>query len=274
MRSIGLHLRLISTFSNLVARSCELGMSAMQCFLVDKAGQPISLDAQQINECATKLRNFSHSFMHASYWTNLSGVSQTGRHILMKEMDLAKRLGFTHVVVHPGSAKGVRKRSEGVDLLVKSLNKILKEEQEITIVLENVAHGRMTVGGDLQDFKTVLQKIDKPEAIKFCIDTAHAHSYGYDMSKNETQDKFIKLLDDTIGLSNIALIHLNDTHEKVGSLIDRHAAPGEGTIGIDALKRFAQHCLLKHIPMILELPVLHEEHELVIYNQVRAWHDE
>src|SRR5437667_347320 len=82
--------------------------------------------------------------------------------------------------------------------------------QDITIVLENTCHGKLAVGSDILDFKVLLEKINKPERIGFCIDTAHAYSFGYDIADDQMQDDFIRLLESTIGIERIKLIHLND----------------------------------------------------------------
>ncbi|HML19249.1 MAG TPA: TIM barrel protein, partial [Candidatus Dependentiae bacterium] len=72
---------------------------------------------------------------------------------------------------------------EGIDELARSLNYVMKYEREITIVLENTTHGNLSVGSDITDFKLLRAKLDYPERISFCIDTAHAYSYGYDLKE-------------------------------------------------------------------------------------------
>ena len=162
-------------------------------------------------------------------------------------------------------------RLEGIDALAIALNHLFKQERDIILVLENSCHGNLAVGSDIIDFKLLLEKIDKPERINFCIDTAHAYSFGYNIADSAEQEKFIQLLDTTIGIDRIKLIHLNDTLEQLGSRIDRHAIIGEGVIGKDALYHFAMHPQLCHIPLLLELPELTIEEELVVLNKVREW---
>jgi len=85
------------------------------------------------------------------------------------------------------------------------------------------------------------------------------------------QHDFIALLDTTIGIDRIQLIHLNDTTEKLGSFIDRHSAIGQGMIGEGALARFAMHPQLQHIPLLIESPELSVEDELVVLEKIRNW---
>jgi deoxyribonuclease-4 len=193
--------------------------------------------------------------------------------VLQRELELAKRLEFTHMILHSGSTKGVKFREEGITIIANVLNRVLKRENDITIVLENTAHGGMAVGSDLHDFSRLLAKLDQPDKVKFCIDTAHAYAYGYDLATQKGQADFINVLEKTIGVSRIALIHLNDTGEKLGSRIDRHSILGEGLLGDDALKSFIFHPKLQDIPVLMELPVVSEEIELEMLRKVRSWHE-
>ena len=50
----------------------------------------------------------------------------------------------------------------------------------------------------------------------------------------------------------LAALHLNDAREACGSHRDRHAVPGDGTIG-DGLRRLRAHPLFAPLPCILEI---------------------
>ncbi len=56
-----------------------------------------------------------------------------------------------------------------------------------------------------------------------------------------------------------------------GSFIDRHSVIGQGKIGEGALKRVAMHPQLQHIPLLVELPELSVEEELLVLNTMREW---
>jgi deoxyribonuclease-4 len=204
----------------------------------------------------------------------LASLGNNGLPSLRREITLAKRLEFTHFLLHPGTAKGATEKSQGIDALAFCLNDMLKKEQDIEIVLENTCQGKLAVGSDIFDFKVLLEKIDMPERIGFCIDTAHAHSFGYNITDDESQDAFIALLDKTISLERIKLLHLNDVHDACGSRKDRHAVIGEGAIGSNALKRFALHPQLQTIPFVLELPDMSVEQEKIAIEAVYTWEKE
>lgn len=176
------------------------------------------------------------------------------------------------MILHPGTAKGAKNKIEGIDALVAILNETMQQENRVRLVLENAVHGKMTVGSNLEDFAILKSKLKYPDQISFCIDTAHAYAHGYDITDPNKLEEFIALLDRTMGIDQIVLIHLNDTTNKLGSRIDQHAVPGEGRIGEDALKRFVLHPRLKHIPLLIEPPILSDEEQFALLEKVRSWH--
>jgi len=273
-RKIGLHVRLTSTLTDVVQKALRLELPFFQCFLLlQSTGNLIQLDDADVQSYVElRRKHFNDIYLHGSYWINLAGVRFTKHYSLDRELALAKKLEFTHIVLHPGSAKGAKTRQEGIDAMAHVINKILRKEHTIKIVIENGAYGALSVGGDLTDFQLLLSKLEQPEKILFCIDTAHAHSFGYDIIDAASRESFIQLLDETIGIESIALLHLNDTNEKRGSQNDRHEVVGKGVLGDQVLRDFALHPRLKHIPLLLELPVLTEIEEKAVLDKVKSWH--
>lgn len=227
---------------------------------------------QEIAQFRVLRDRFNQLFAHLSYWTNLASVEEISLRAFDNELTLAKRLHFNALIVHPGCTKGTVDRMHGIDALVRRLNTILKYEHDVQIVLENTAHGKHSVGSNLDDFKLILQKIDFPEKLAFCIDTAHAHAYGYALNSAQDRASFFTTVDQTIGFDRIALLHLNNTHGDVGSLLDRHALLDQGSIELEALNAFTMHPQVAHVPIIMELPTVPSEVEREHVQLVRAWH--
>ena len=270
---LGTHIRMRSSLQELLQRADSLDLPFFQCFFVpQESGRLIKVTTQDIYQFLRVRRaRFDDLFCHVSYWVNLSSLGNNGFTQLRREILFAKRLEFTHFVLHAGTAKGGLNKLQGIDALAKALNELFNLEKDIILLIENSCHGNLAVGSDINDLHLLLEKIDKPERLNFCIDTAHAYVFGYNIADIIEQDNFIQLLDAAISLERIKLIHLNDTVEKLGSRIDRHAIIGEGIIGKDALHSFAMHPQLQHIPLLLELPELAVEDELAILNRVREW---
>ena len=182
MRHIGLHLRLNDSIMDAATEAVRLGTPIFQCFLINQLHRKlIKVDNSTI--CSLQeLRPKLHTiYIHGSYWINLAGLQERGNRALFKEIALAKRVGCSRLILHPGSAVGISNHAERIDALAKVLNGITKDEPEMTFILENTCHGKSSVGSDLEDFYHLKQKLERPEQITCCVDTAHAHAYGYEL---------------------------------------------------------------------------------------------
>ena len=277
MKKIGLHLRQLTTVVDIIHQAFRLKIPFFQCFLSQpklKSNSVFeSLKKEQLKQCNLLMHEYGlKGYVHASYAINLaSGVSDASEFYLKKELYLARQAGFSEIILHPGSATGCQERVQGIDNVVRRLNLLLKKEHTIKVVLENAAFGAHTIGGDLLDFQMIRQKLDHPEKVGFCIDTAHAFVYGYNIADPDEQQKFIALIEQTIGFDALSLIHLNDTSECLSSKRDRHDIIGEGNIGARALQSFINHATIKSVPIVLELPVLPEEEQKAILHTINSW---
>lgn len=272
MNQIGIHIRLTSTINDVIKKAIRLNLPIFQTFAVTDLGHVIKLTPADIESYLQLRRNhFKDLYLHSSYWVNLSRDNQKSYKTFLKELNLAKQLEFTHFILHPGAAEVKSKKDAGITILAKHLNSVLSDNLPLTILLENTAHGGRSIGSNLHDFKDLLSQIEFPDKLQFCIDTSHAYAYGYDLASSDGLENFIKILEETVTLQKIALIHLNDTTEKLGAKIDKHELPGQGHIGEDLLKKFIQHPALKDIPIIMELPKLEEPEEIDIIQKVKSW---
>ncbi len=276
MRHSGLHMRLTTTVADVLKRAIEIKSSILQCFFIMQDSKKyVEYSSEKSAEIAILRKHFSALYVHGSYWINLAGKRNNGWRAFHRELALAKDFLFTHMVIHPGAATGCKTKQEGIECLARALNKILAKEHDIKLILENAAHGKMTVGGDLNDFKMLLSLSDYPEKLSFCIDTAHAHSYGYDLLSPEGRTFFMQEIERCIGKERLALLHLNDTTQARGSFIDQHAAVGEGVLGNETLQYVMNHSLFQDKPLILELPITYDEKQNeILLERVRSWEKE
>jgi deoxyribonuclease-4 len=274
MRKVGLHIHQNDTIFEVVERAAELKMPIFQCFFIRGDNRFLDVSDEDIAFFRKHWRpKFKQLYVHATYWINLASLNRNHSLPLLKhQLHLARKLEFTHLVLHPGSATGAKTKAAGINHLAKSLNKMFVEADDVIITLENSAHAALSVGGDPEDFTTLMEKIDQPEKIAFCVDTAHSFSFGYDIRVPTLQQEYIALLDKTIGIENIAVLHVNDINRGPGSHTDRHVPLGEGVIGATALKQFVSHRQLKNIPIILEFPPgVSEGEEKAALLEVKKW---
>ena len=68
----------------------------------------------------------------------------------------------------------------------------------------------------------------------------------------------IRSAEETLGLSNVPVIHSNHSKTPLGSRVDRHEHIGKGHIGMDAFRRILRHPKLRGKAFIMETPVERE----------------
>lgn len=272
MRALGMHIRLDNGLQTVIEHVQALQLTTFQCFLLHQVTQQfVQPTAEEVRLFKQATEHINKRFVHASYWTNLAQLRPTSVRFVQGEIELAKRLGFTHIIFHPGYAKGALDKLEGIQALARRLNFMLRREHDITIVLENSAHDGLSIGGNIADFRAILELLEHPEKVRFCFDTVHAHVYGYDMQSLGGQQEIINVLDSVLGIEHVELIHLNNTRQERGSYRDEHRALTGGVITLDALDHFVHMPQLSHVPLVMEMPadtltVQHEQLEIV-----RSW---
>lgn len=269
-------MRIETTFLDMIRTTVSMKSRIVQFFVSSCEKRVVApIDQEEIQEFLQKWRfYFDQLYIHCSYRINFSSISRRNHPAFLFELEQAKRLSCTHLVLHPGSVESsCVQKNEAIAAFARFLNKMGKKEKEVRFVVENTAGGDSIIGSNLDDFITLKQLLDYPEQLFFCIDTAHAYISGYDLSTDIGQNNFIANIDQKLGLSQIALIHLNDTTEHVGSKNDRHALLGSGLIGTVMLRRFAMHPLLCMVPLIIEAPAtIPIEEQKNAISMIQSWH--
>jgi deoxyribonuclease-4 len=275
LRRLGLHLDITSTLNDIIQRAIARKLPFFQCFFADrKTGKIIKPDDHDVHNFLSMRRiYFNKLYVHSSYFINLASIDRRYHPLLSKELMLAQRLEFTHMVIHPGAVKKIEDKSAGIDAVVRIINYLLRKERSIQFLLENSAYGDLTIGSNIEDFQHLLAKLDQPDRIGFCIDTAHVHAAGYDILSCKGYEQFISLLERTIGLEKIKLIHLNGTQELCGSCVDMHSYIGDerAILSEGGLKRFVHDKRLINIPILTEPPAIAENDERRMLIKVNEW---
>jgi hypothetical protein len=74
-----------------------------------------------------------------------------------------------------------------------------------------------------------------------CLDTAHLFAASYDIRSAAGLEQTLDLIERTIGLDNVPVLHINDSKIPLGGRVDRHENLGKGKIGEEAFRRILQH---------------------------------
>ncbi len=204
---------------------------------------------EKMKEKGISLNNI---IVHAPYIINLANKKnqEFGVRFLKEELKRVENLGISKLVLHPGSHVGVGSE-EGIKNIIDSLNQVLSTPTSVKICLETMAGKGSEIGKTFEEIKAIIKGCIKEEQIMVCLDTCHIHDAGYDL---KDIDHLLDTFDQTIGLSKLACIHINDSKNEPFSHKDRHENIGYGYIGFETLLPFLYHEKLKGIPKILETP--------------------
>ena len=203
---------------------------------------------------------FDKAICHAPYIINLANnldlsKYQFSMNFLRNEIDRCISLGVKYLVLHPGSAVKID-RDIAINNIINALNLVLKQEDEITILLETMAGKGTEIGINLNELKYIIDNINLEEKIGVCIDTCHLNDSGIDLNNF---DDYLNNFESLIGLDKLKCVHINDSKNEVGMKKDRHANIGFGTIGFENILKVIYHEKLKNVPKILETPYVDDK---------------
>jgi deoxyribonuclease-4 len=239
----------------------ETGCDAVQLFSRNPRGwmaKPLTREAIahfKKTRAATKL---SPILIHTNYLINLSSADDEmlAKSIasFREETQRAILLGVDYLVVHPGSARGSCE-ADGIAACARSLKVATKRLKfgRLRILLENTAGQGECIGHRFEHLRAIMDACPGVP-LGVCIDTAHSFTAGYDIREADGLEATLEIVRRTVGLRNVRAVHFNDSRAPFNSRVDRHWHIGEGHIGRDALRRFAQHPKLAHAAFILETP--------------------
>lgn len=197
---------------------------------------------------------------HDSYLINLGApdpeVLMKSRHAFREEIIRCLQLGVSLLNFHPGSSlkDGVENCLNKIVESLLEMKDLFTGKESLRLLIETTAGQGSQVGANFEEISYIIERVKDELPIGVCIDTCHIFAAGYDIRTKEAVQETLKTFDKKIGLNHLSAFHLNDSQKGLGSRVDRHAALGEGMIGIDCFKAIMQEPSLAHIPKYLETP--------------------
>ena len=193
--------------------------------------------------------------VHAPYIINLANTEKYDFAVsfLKQEVKRCEEIGIKYMVLHPGSHVGLGEEV-GINNIVNGLNDVL-ESSHVTILLETMAGKGSELGCNLNQIKTIIDRVENKDKIGICLDTCHLNDAGYDVNNF---DNILDEVDKKVGLKYVGCIHINDSKNPISSHKDRHENLGYGTIGFNTLIDIIYNKRLEDIPKILETPYIGE----------------
>jgi deoxyribonuclease-4 len=95
------------------------------------------------------------------------------------------------------------------------------------------------------------------------------HASGHDMSSRAGFAAALRQFVRAAGSAGIGLVHVNDSRDPAGSLRDRHAGVGTGTIGREPFRALFATPALRGVPFVVETTDAHQARDLAELKSVR-----
>lgn len=261
---VGFHVSIAGGIANSVDNAKKIGCTAFQIFSRNPRGwtaKPLALDDVQLfkSKLASSGIDRRDVIVHMPYLPNLSGPEgefyKKSIETLAGEMQRCSALDVPYLVIHLGSHMG-KGQASGVSQLVKAIETArAKAKDGPVVLLENNAGQKNSIGGNFEELRMILDKLNDPKRFGVCIDTCHLFASGYDLRKKSDVDRTLETFDNIVGLKNLKFIHLNDSKGPLGSNLDRHEHIGLGMIGQEGLAAFLTHRAIRDLPVIMETPI-------------------
>ncbi|MDQ3303618.1 MAG: deoxyribonuclease IV [Actinomycetota bacterium] len=254
---IGRHLPTSGGLEKTLRLAREQALETVQVFVSNPQGWAVPKPRPDSGAFADGARKMGLDpvVVHAKYLINLASPDPDHRErsakALAAELVAAASLGATLVVVHSGSHGGDGEE-RGMERLVKGIGRA-KELAAANGVepAEPLVENSVGAGTQLCSTFDTLAGVAEEAGVRVCIDTAHTYVAGYDLSTPERAWEVAAELRAALG-DRIALLHLNDPRNALGSHRDGHQRLGEGHVPVEAwVELFGG---LPGVPVVMETP--------------------
>ncbi|HPN33228.1 MAG TPA: deoxyribonuclease IV [bacterium] len=262
-KKLGAHISIAGGVQQAPLNAAAIGASAFGMFVKNQRQWKTGLLSDEsirvfIERCAQYGFSSAHIVAHDSYLINLGHPESSGlaksRHALLDEVKRCQQLGIQLINIHPGSHLRLMQIDRCLRRIAASLNHILGKTHSVKILLENTAGQGSNLGYEFEQLAEIISQVEDSSRIGVCLDTCHAFAAGYDFRDQASYDSTWKQFDRIIGRGRLCALHLNDAKSAFNSRVDRHAAIGQGFLGIKAFSLLMNDPLLDGLPMILETP--------------------
>ena len=258
MMIIGTHMSIAKGLVKTAENVIWMEANTMQIFSRNPRGSNYKVYTKQEIEEFQRIRmehGFGAILAHAPYTMNLASgqdrVYEFACTALREDVARMEDLEIENLLVHPGSHTGIGEE-KGIENIVRGLDQAITGREKIMVLLETMTGKGTEIGAKFEHLKMIRDAARHPERIGICLDTCHVFAAGYDIVHD--LDGVLEEFDRVLGIKLLRAVHLNDSMMPFASHKDRHAAIGEGEIGLEALLAVMRHPLLKGLPFYLETP--------------------
>jgi len=269
MHKIGFHVSMSGSISNSIKNAENIGCTAFQIFTRNpRSWKAKSLEVLDIEKYKKKIKESyidkKDVVVHMPYLPNLAAPQNDfyikSREVLAEEIIRCFILDISYLVLHLGSHlgsgvnNGIMQIVSACHFAIDNFNSYYKRHLPLYILLENSAGHKNSIGNKFEEIRILMEKLGNKK-FGVCFDTCHAFASGYDLRTSEKVIETIKNFNDIISITNLKVLHLNDSKGKINENKDRHEHIGLGSIGKEGFKEILNNRYFESIPIIMETPV-------------------
>lgn len=262
MPKLGAHMSIAGGVDNAFTQALKTGCDAFQIFTKNnnqwkaRTLRPDEIERFHQMQAETGI---APVVTHASYLLNLGTPDdvlwEKSINGLIVELERCEVLGIPYLVLHPGAhvKSGVEAGLARVSAALDKAHRALPTHA-VKVALEITAGQGTTLGRTFEELATIIAATEQPERLMVCFDTCHALAAGYDFRTEAGYQKMWANFEQILGLEKLAVFHLNDSKNDLGSHKDRHTHIGEGFIGLAPFGFFLNDPRFTDLPFLLETP--------------------
>jgi deoxyribonuclease IV len=261
MVKVGVHVSIAGSLDLAVDRAKDAGCDVFQMFSRNPRGwsfQPIPGGVAETFRAKIRTTGII-PVDHMPYLPNFASpkpeVWEKSVSTLTAELGRCGTLGIPYLVTHLGHHLGDGIAGGRARVITAINTALAASDNSVQLLLENTAGEKNSVGSSFEHIRGIMDGVEKKQRIGICFDTCHAFAAGYELRTEEGIAETLGQLDEEVGLSNLRVIHLNDTKGDRGSGLDRHEHIGMGFIGEDGFRRILHNKVFSSLPLICETPV-------------------
>lgn len=256
---LGIHCDVRSGYLSALRQVEALDCDAMQILTYRRHHEPPPEEFSEFRAAFLKSK-VQRLILHVRYLPALASSDHLRRErsveLLSRELRFAGELKGDGLIFHMGAFSPDSTEDAGMTFFAEGVRiAVERAESNLPLILENVPGGGRRMGGALEELADMgerLQRFNIP--LRYCLDTAHAWAFGYDMDTQDGMWRFLGRAHHLLGAENISVFHLNDSRAPQGSHRENHWHWGEGFLGEEGMRALFAREEFKGTVGILEMP--------------------
>lgn len=202
--------------------------------------------------------------IHCSFHINLASPKLFYTYqLLKKEITFCLQHDIKYYVLHIGKCS--KKYNLPISICINNMYRVLKKicikkklykNKHFRICLEMLSGENSDILYNIEELNKTLFKDNHYyfKNLRVCLDTCHVFASGlYNLETKKDIENLFKKINDSIGLSKIGIIHLNNSVHPFNSKKDQHANFDEGCIPLDSMIYLFQRFKDLNKDVIIEL---------------------